>query len=112
LTELANALRLLSTLACGVVLVAFVLFAADQRDESNRFAPSQAAVAGPEPAPEAEHTGVRGAIEDANDALVAPFEGVAPSRDVWAAAAVPALLALLTYGLLARLLIGYLPARR
>ena len=109
MTDLAHALRILSTLACGVVLIAFVMFAADQRqDPAAQVAATQAAVAAPEP----EHGGVRGVIEDVNDTLVAPFEGVATSEDPWVVAAVPALLALLAYGLLARLLIAYLPARR
>ena len=109
MTDLAHGLRILSTLACGVVLIAFVMFAADQRqDPAGQVAATQGAVAAPEP----EHGGVRGVIEDVNDTLVAPFEGVAASENQWVTAAIPALLALLTYGLLARLLIAYLPARR
>ena len=107
MTDLAHGLRLLSTLACGIVLIAFVLFAADNRDDANQFAqtPAVAVV-------EQEHDGVRGIVENLNDTLVAPFEGVAATDDPWIAHAVPALLALLAYGLLARLLIGYIPARR
>lgn len=109
MTDLAHALRILSTLACGVVLIAFVMFAADQRqDPAGQVAAMQGAAAAPEP----EHGGARGVIEDVNDKLVAPFEGVATSDDPWIGAAVPALLALVAYGLLARLLIAYIPARR
>ena len=108
MTDLAHGLRLLSTLACGVVLIAFVLFAVDNRDDANQFAQAPAAATLAEP----QHDGARGVIENLNDTLVAPFEGVATSDDPWVAHAVPALLALIAYGLLARLLIGYIPARR
>ena len=108
MTDLAHGLRLLSTLACGIVLIAFVLFAADNRDDANQFAQTPAAAT----VVEQEHDGVRGIIENLNDTLVAPFEGVASTDDPWVAHAVPALLALIAYGLLARLLIGYIPARR
>ena len=108
MTDLAHGLRLLSTLACGIVLIAFVFFAADHRDDANQFAQTPAAAAVVEP----EHDGARGIIENLNDTLVAPFDGVAASDDPWVAHTVPALLALLAYGLLARLLIGYIPARR
>jgi hypothetical protein len=112
LTELAHGLRIASTLACGVVLVAFVLFAVDQRDESTRYQPAQAAIAEPVLAQEVDHDGARGVVEEVNATLVGPFEGVAASDDPWVQHGVPALLALLAYGLLARLLIGYIPARR
>ena len=112
MTELAHALRIASTLACGIVLIAFVLFAADQRGGSDRYGSTQAALTDPAAAPEAEHDGARAAVEDINDALVGPFEGVATSDDAWVQHGLPALLALVAYGLLARLLIGYIPARR
>ena len=112
MTDLAHALRLLSTLACGVVLIAFVMFASDQRNDSHQFEPTQATLAEPVLAQEVDHGGVRGVIEDVNDTLVSPFEGIATSDDPWIVNGVPALLALIAYGLLARLLIGYIPARR
>jgi hypothetical protein len=64
------------------------------------------------PPAEPEHDGIRGTIEEANDFLIAPFENVVQSTDRWITRGVPALLALLAYGVLARLLIGYLPAHR
>ncbi len=113
MTELAHGLRILSTIACGIVLIAFVLFAADQRNDDLQFEPPQAALAQPAAAPEpAERGAVRGAVEDVNAMLVGPFEGIATSDDEWVQHGIPALLALVAYGLLARLLIGYIPARR
>jgi hypothetical protein len=112
LTEFAHGLRILSTIACGVVLIAFVLFAADQRNDDHQFEASQAALAEPAVAPEPEHGAVRGTLEDVNSMLVGPFEGIASSDDEWVQHGIPALLALIAYGLLARLLIAYIPARR
>jgi hypothetical protein len=119
--RLAHALRLMSTLACGIVVIAFVLWASD---EGRAASDNQVAVvdeAGPgssvpatvatSPTRSAKHGGVRGAIEDANDALISPFEGAASGDDAWPRHGIPALLALLAYGLLARVLINYIPQR-
>ena len=118
MTEVQNALRLASTIACGIVIAAFAMWATDEgRSTSGQQVARVAAedpVADPPvppavPAPEPEHGGVRGLIDDANDALLAPFDHVAQDGGAWPAHGIPALLALLTYGLLARILIGYLP---
>ena len=108
MTDLAHGLRLLSTLACGIVVIAFVLFAVDHRDDANQFAQTPAVAT----TVEQEHDGARGIVENLNDTLVAPFEGVATSDDPWIVNGLPALLALIAYGLLGRLLIGYIPERR
>lgn len=115
MNHVAHALRLASTFACGVVLIAFGLWATDetkaasgqqaaQIDTRALTQPSAAAPATAEP----EHDGVRGAVESANETLVGPFEGIAESTNDWVRHGVPALLALLTYGLLARLPIAYM----
>ena len=61
---------------------------------------------------EREHGKVREAIDDADDVLIQPFSGVVNSGSIWAKRGVATLLALLVYGVLARILIGYLPGRR
>ena len=127
MTEVQNLLRIASTIACGIVIAAFAMWATDEgrsgsdqqivrlsQSDGPSGAPNGAPVTNPAapvgtPAPEAEHGGVRGAIEDANDALLSPFDHVAQDGGPWAAHIFPALLALLTYGLLARILIAYLP---
>jgi hypothetical protein len=116
-TQLAQVLRLLSTLACGVILIAFGFWAADEGRASSeqqvaRVA-SSTSVPQPPPlqAPAEHHGGVRGTIEDASAKLTAPFEGVTDTRGPWVRHGIPVLLALLTYGLLARLLINYIPQR-
>jgi hypothetical protein len=115
LTHFAHLLRIASTIACGIVLVAFAAWATDETKsastqqaatvESTTPAPSAPVATAPEP----EHDGIRGAIESANDTLVAPFDDVVASSNDWVQHGVPALLALLAYGLLGRLLIAYLP---
>lgn len=115
MTHVAHLLRIASTLACGIVLVAFAAWATDETKaasaqqaanvENTALAPSVPVATAPEP----EHDGVRGAIGSANDTLVAPFDDVVASSNGWVQHGVPALLALLAYGLLGRLLIAYLP---
>jgi len=118
LNEVQNILRVASTIACGVVIAAFAMWATDEGRTSSHQQVAQVDTAAPAPAPpaqpvapapEPEHGGVRGAIEDANDALLTPFDHIAQDSGAWPAHMVPALLALLTYGLLARILIAYLP---
>jgi hypothetical protein len=114
--QLAHLLRLLSTIACCVVLAAFALWASDEGHASTSHQVAQVDTTGPaQPiqASETRHGGIRGAVEDANAALTAPFDGaVGGSGNAWLRHAIPMLLALLTYGLLARILIAYIPQRR
>jgi hypothetical protein len=126
MTEVQNVLRIASTIACGIVIAAFAMWATDEgragsneqvarlSESDGNNAPSGAPVTNPSgpvaaPAADPEHGGVRGVVEDANDSLLAPFDHVAQDGGPWASHAFPALLALLTYGLLARILIAYLP---
>jgi hypothetical protein len=127
MTDVQNILRVASTVACGIVIAAFAMWATDEgRSGSDQQVvrltqsdgPSGATGGSPVtnpaapvavPAPEPEHGGVRGAVEDANEALLSPFDHIAQDGGRWPAHVVPALLALLTYGLLGRILIAYLP---
>jgi hypothetical protein len=121
LNEVQNILRIASTIACGIVIAAFAMWATDEgrTTSDQQVAQVDTATASPTPAAnpaappvapaEPEHGGVRGAVEDANDALLTPFDHIAQDAGQWPAHAIPALLALLTYGLLARILIAYLP---
>ena len=114
MSQVAHALRIASTLACCIVIAAFVLWAGEQGSAATEAqagdATAAAATAPAAPATEPEHGGARGALEDANAALLSPFDHVADGGGEWAAHAFPALLALLTYGVLARVLIPYLTA--
>lgn len=127
MTEVQNLLRVASTIACGIIIAAFAMWATDEgRTDSDQqiarlsesdgsgAALSEAPATNPAapvaaPAEDSGHGGVRGVVEDANDALLSPFDHVAEHGGPWASHIFPALLALLTYGLLARILIAYLP---
>jgi hypothetical protein len=50
---------------------------------------------------------VREWVDDANDALTKPFDGVTSSPNIWVQRGLPALLAFLLYFVLLRLLAGY-----
>jgi hypothetical protein len=106
---LEGPLRLLSVVLCLVVVAGWVAFAAGETGEASRQ--SAAEVAGrqatsrPDPSPEQEvereaaHGSVREAIDDANDVLLSPFaDAGAGSDSQWVRRSVPAVLALLVYG--------------
>jgi hypothetical protein len=102
--------RLLRTVAIVVslvVVVSFGLFAIDELSgaaKRNEAKLSQDLEANPPPAAEhqreKDHGAVREAIDDANDVLVSPFTEIVSSSDTrWVQRGVPALLALLVFGL-------------
>lgn len=114
--------------ASAVVVVSFVLFAADQLGEGSanqveavhgdgKRAPSQAAINEPAPPPaverarEAQHSRAREYIDDANDALLSPFTGLIDSDELWVQRLVPGGLALLIYGVGGAMLANALPRR-
>jgi hypothetical protein len=114
-----STLRIASLAATAVLALSFGLFAIDESKASSEqtvqtLEGSDVAVpttdAG-ERAREAENGDARELIDDANDVLVDPFESVVDSTDSWVQRGVPALLALLVFGLGLRLLAGYLPSR-
>ncbi|MGH3992058.1 MAG: hypothetical protein ACRDSN_06280 [Pseudonocardiaceae bacterium] len=90
----------------------------DALDGSKGHVISDAAIDVPAPEPrverarEARHTGIREAIDDANDILVTPFTGLINSSNVWVERMVPAGLALLLYGFGGMLLANAVPKRR
>ena len=119
MTMIQSILRWASTIACAIVIISFALFAIEQakggtKQQENKIE----GINQPSPSPQNErqrermHGKVREAIDDADDVLVQPFSGVVNSGSIWAKRGVSTLLALLVYGLLARILIGYLPGRR
>jgi hypothetical protein len=118
-TAIQSLLRWASTIACAILVVSFVLFAIDEAKGGTRHQVDKVAgINDPSPSAATErqreraHGKVREAIDDADDVLVEPFSGVVTSGSVWAKRGVATLLALLVYGVLARILIGYLPGRR
>jgi hypothetical protein len=110
-------LRAASTVAVLIVVASFTMFVVDEagkgssqqiqkvQDDINTTSPD----ASTEKRREAQHSAVREKIDDANDALVKPFTGlVSGSSSVWVQRGVTTALALVLYGLLARVLISYL----
>jgi hypothetical protein len=118
-TAIQSLLRLASTIACVILVVSFGLFAIDEaKGGSKRQSDKLAGIDDPAPSRKSEqqrekaHGKVREAIDDADDVLIEPFSGIVTSGSLWAKRGVATLLALLVYGLVARILIGYLPGRR
>ena len=101
-------LRALAICLSLVVAAGFVLFALDDIDRAS--AASRERIAGytatdPSAAGERErehrHGAVREVVDDANDALLKPFAGIAQDASSgWVRRGVPAALGLLTYGFL------------
>ena len=104
---LERVLRIAAILVSVVIVLSFGLFAIDELNGAssrNEARLAQDLEANPPPAAERQrekdHGAVREAIDDANDVIVSPFEGIVSSSDSrWAQRGVPALLALLVFGL-------------
>ena len=114
MSVIGTILRTAALAAAALVIMGFVYFAADEtaKGSSEQVAgiTDEAAVA--ESDREEENGGLREFVEDANDALLSPFENVVISDDAWVSNGVPALLAVLVYGLGALMLVNYLlPSR-
>jgi hypothetical protein len=115
---LAGPLRVVSVLATAIVVLSFVLFAIDEtRAASKRSAAETAgleASRSSDPSPDAErareaaHSSVREAIDDADDVLLTPFSWAEPdTTNTWVRRGIPAVLAVLVYGLVLSFLARY-----
>lgn len=60
-----------------------------------------------ERARERKHTKARELVDDANDVLTKPFDGLTSSSNIWVQRGVPAVLAVLLYFVVLRVLAGY-----
>jgi hypothetical protein len=106
--------------ASTLVALGFAMFAVDELDKGSKAQQELLGQSTGQPAPSAaverkreRHQGdVRELVDDANDVLLAPFTGVLNSDSAWAKRGVPALLALLAYGLGLNLLANYLPQQK
>jgi hypothetical protein len=125
---MGSVIRLTAILTAIVVLLGFAFFAVDEMDRGSKTqqsalgeetgtpaAPEVVAVA-PTPEEEAARERQNGAprelIDDANDLLLAPFADLIDSDSAWVKHGVPALLALLLYGVGLGLLANMLPKER
>jgi hypothetical protein len=103
---LERILRMVAILVSAVIILSFALFAVDDLNgasQRNEAKLAQDLEANPQPAAERQrekdHGALREAIDDANDGLVSPFDGIVSKDDSrWTQRAVPALLALLVFG--------------
>jgi hypothetical protein len=119
--------RLMAIVCSGIVLLGFAYFATDELGHGSRTQQSklsrelsgdindQAPIA-PTPIQEAARERANGkfreAVDDSNDILLGPFTALVDSNDRWVTHGVPAVLALLLYGLGLGTLANMLPKQR
>ena len=124
---MASAIRFVA-IACALLVVAgFALFTIDETDKGSKAQQAKlerelgGGVSDPhliapdsrqEAARERNQGAVGEAIDDANDVLLAPFVDLIDSDSAWVSHGVPALLALLIYGLGLGFLANMLPKQR
>jgi hypothetical protein len=125
---MGSLIRLVAMVASALVLFGFAYFATDEmsRGSQNQQNELQKQLEGsavdpapvaPSPDQEADREKLNGplreAVEDANDLLLGPFAGlVEGAEDRWVTHGVPALLALLLYGVGLGMLANMLPKER
>lgn len=115
---LATLLRWFSMLACAFVIVGFVIFAFDEagKGSQEQIAKLEESTptpeAGDEQSRQRQHSGFREVVDDGNDILLDPFTGWIESDDIWVQRTIPALLALVVYGLLLQMLANGLGVRK
>jgi hypothetical protein len=124
---MGSLVRLLAILCSGLVLLGFAFFATDELDRGsqNQQAKLDKEVTGAlgDPAPispapqiealrESRNGTFRELVDDSNDLLLGPFTGLVDSKDRWVTHGVPAILALLLYGLCLGMLANMLPKER
>ncbi len=106
---LAKPIRYLALMVSAVVLLSFGLFAIDETRQASATTREGIADSGPNRDPaedtvaqkvrERRHGEVRRTIDDVNDAITSPFDGiVSADTNIWAQRIVPSLLALLCFG--------------
>jgi hypothetical protein len=107
-------LYLVSTLCTVIVVLSFGMFAVEEANAGSTVQQNKvenvdqpSPTAQTERAREKKHTRAREWIDDANDALTSPFDGVTTSRDIWLQRGLPAALAFLLYFVVVRVLAGY-----
>jgi hypothetical protein len=119
--------RLVAIVCSGLVLLGFAYFATDELGNGSRTQQSKLdrelsgnindpTPVAPSPLQEAAREKVNGrfreAVDDSNDLLLGPFTKLIDSNDRWVTHGVPAVLALLLYGLGLGTLANMLPKRR
>jgi hypothetical protein len=123
---MGSLIRLVAMIASGLVLLGFAYFATDemgrgsqnqQNELTRQLTAEDPAPVAPSPDQEADRERANGpmreVVDDANDVLLGPFTGLVDgSTDRWVTHGVPALLALLLYGVGLGMLANMLPKER
>jgi len=107
-------LLLASTICTAIVVVSFLLFSLEQANAGSTAQQNKVeAVDQASPTPQEErarerkHTKARELVDDANDVLTKPFDGLTSSSNIWVQRGLPAVLAVLLYFVVLRVLAGY-----
>jgi hypothetical protein len=101
---ISSLLRFVSFACCALIVASFAMFARDQMAGASAHQQTEL-VAGANSAPsapatsDAHHGQPRQFIDSAAHSLSAPFSAIAPSNNLWVKHGLPAVLALLVYGL-------------
>ena len=125
---MGSVIRLAAIIASILVLLGFAFFAVDEMDKGSKTqqiavseetgtpAASELVTIAPTPddekAREKHNSAAREAVDDVNDVLLAPFVDLIDSDNAWVNHGVPALLALLLYGVGLGFLANLLPRDR
>ena len=99
---ISRALKLLSFVCCALVILSFAMFARDQMAGASQHQQTEL-VAGARPTAASstpvKHAAPRRAIDDAANVLTKPFDAIVQSSNLWVKHGLPAVFALLVYGL-------------
>ena len=125
---MGSVIRLAAVIASILVLLGFAFFAVDEMDKGSKTqqtavgegtgTPAASEVVAIAPAPDEENArekrngAAQEAVDDVNDVLLGPFVGLIDSDDAWVNHGVPALLAVLLYGVGLGFLANLLPRGR
>jgi hypothetical protein len=125
---MGSVIRLAAIIASILVLLGFAFFAVDEMDKGSKTqqtavgegtvttAASEVVAIAPaqdeENAREKRNGAAHEAVDDVNDVLLAPFVGLLDSDDAWVNHGIPALLAVLLYGVGLGFLANLLPRER
>jgi hypothetical protein len=125
---MGSVIRLAAITTSVLVLLGFAFFAVDEMDRGSKTqqtavsegtrtsAATEVMAIAPTPeeenAREKHNSGAREAVDDVNDVLLTPFVDLIDSDDAWVNHGVPALLAVLLYGVGLGFLANLLPKER
>ena len=99
---ISRGLKLVSFLACALVILSFAMFARDQMAGASANQQTELASGSNTPTPAAPakpHAQPRRFIDGAAKELTAPFSAVVQSNNAWVTHGLPAVFGLLVYGL-------------